>query len=121
MSAAQPNAVSRYFMMAFTWGLEERERVGSFVGVPVRQEVGAFLGERHKLVLVAVEPLHADLPGAFGRGRPAEEDHAAVGRIAGVVLHVGAEGELLPAAAVDADLVDVALDRLAQDALAVPG
>ena len=35
------------------------------------------------------------------------------------MLHVGAEGQLLPVLAVDADLVNVALDGLAQDLLAV--
>src|SRR5207247_2041093 len=40
---------------------------------------------------------------------------------AGVVLDVGAEGELFPAFAVNAGLVNVALDRLKENLLAVFG
>src|SRR5262249_53747461 len=47
------------------------------------------------------------------------ENQRAVGRVAGVVLHVGAEGDLFPVAAVGIDLVDVALDGLAEDAFAI--
>src|SRR5262245_6566102 len=87
--------------------------------MPVRQEVRSFLRELHKLVLVAVESLEANLPRPFRRRRPAEQDHRPVRRIAGVVLHVGAEGQLLPVLAIDTDLVDVALYRLAEDLAAV--
>src|SRR5438128_35669 len=87
--------------------------------MPVRQQVRPLLGHLDELVLVAIELLDANLPGPFRTRRPAEQDHRAVGRVAGVVLHIGAEGELLPVLAVDADLVDVALHRLAHDSFAV--
>ena len=57
--------------------------------MPIRQQVRAFLGERHELVLAAVDLLDAYLPRAFRCRRPTEKDHRAVGRVAGVVLDVG--------------------------------
>src|SRR5438552_4158104 len=86
---------------------------------PIREQVRALLGDLHKLLVVAVQPLHANLPRPFRRRRSAEKDHRAVRRVAGVVLDIGAEGQLLPVLAVHADLVDVALDGLAEELRAV--
>src|SRR5262249_7158941 len=53
------------------------------------------------------------------RGSPTEQDHGPVRRIPGVVLKVGAEGQLLPVPSVQINRVDVALNRLAEHLLAI--
>src|SRR5208337_1396448 len=90
-----------------------------FRRVPVRWQVRPFAGDRYELLVVAVQFFHADLPWALGCRCPAKQDHGPVRRVAGVVLKVGAEGQLFPVAAVHTDDVDVALDRLAKNSLAV--
>src|SRR5437016_3032507 len=88
--------------------------------MPVRQQVRPFPGDLHELLLIAIQPLYANLPRPFRRRRSGEDDHGPVRRIAGVMLQVGAESHLFPVLAVHADLVDMALDGLAEELLAIP-
>ena len=88
-----------------------------------RFEPSFVIRDLHKLILVAVHATFdaRSATGAFSvpEALDHEDDQLLVRRIAGVVLHVGAEGHLLPILAVGADLMNVALHRLAQQTFAV--
>src|ERR1700722_15871872 len=88
--------------------------------MPIRLQVRPFGRELEEVHVLITQAADADLPGAFRRGGTAEDECRAVRRVLGLVLNVGAAGFLLPVAAVSAYLVNVALDRLAEEALAVP-
>src|SRR5438045_4924272 len=84
----------------------------SIVRMPIGKGIRPVAGESQKFVVGVGQPLDANLPRPLRCGRPAKEDHCPVGGIAGVVLNVGATGQLLPVGAVRGGLTNVSLDGL---------